>query len=154
MSNALKSRSIYHVETFFQVCLEILSLGIIRSKTFLYENKIKEFGPQHDTGLTFEAYPKSEGLVGKCYREGSVCIAKEFNPNHRSLNLAPYQIDKLLDVKFYACCPVYMTKRKITAILVLESRVPIQYDDRLDKLFHKKNERVPGPVGTGIPDYF
>jgi hypothetical protein len=139
---------------FFHVCLEILSLGIIRSKTFLYENKIKEFGPQHDTGLTFEAYPKCEGLVGKCFREGSVCIAKEFNPYHRSLNLAPYQIDKLLDVKFYACCPVYMTKRKIAAILVLESRVPIQYDDRLDKLFHKKMREYRDQLELEFPIIF
>lgn len=122
----------------FHVCLEIITLGIIKAKTVFYENKIKEFGQQHDTGLTFEAYPKSEGLVGKCFREGSVCIAKDFNPTHRSLNLAAHQIDKLLDVKFYACCPVYLNRRKIAAILVLESRVPIQYDDRLDKVFHQK----------------
>lgn len=139
---------------FFHVCLEILSLGMIKSKTLLYENKIKEFGPQHDTGLTFEAYPKCEGLVGKCFREGSVCIAKEFNPYHRSLNLAPYQIDKLLDVKFYACCPVYMTKRKIVAILVLESRVPIRYDDRLDKIFHQKMREYRDQLELEFPVIF
>ncbi len=122
----------------FNVCLEIITLGIIKAKTTFYENKIKEFGQQHETGLTFEVYPKTEGLIGKCFTEGSVCIAKDFNPNLKSLNLAAHQIDKLLDVKFYACCPVYMTRRKIAAILVFESRVPIQYDDKLNKLFHQK----------------
>lgn len=136
------------------VCLEIISLGIIKAKTTFFENKIKEFGQRHETGLTFEVYPKPEGLVGKCFAEGSVCIAKDFNPRHRSLNLAAHQIDKLLDVKFYACCPVYLTRRKISAILVFESRVPIQYDDRLDKLFHQKMREYRDQLELEFPIIF
>ena len=138
----------------FNVCLEIISLGIIKSKTTFFENKIKEFGQQHDTGLAFEVYPKPEGLIGKCYAEGSVCIAKDFNPNHKSLNLAAHQIDKLLDVKFYACCPIYLTRRKIAAILVFESRVPIQYDERLNKLFHQKMREYRDQLELEFPVIF
>lgn len=139
---------------FVNVCVEIVSLGIIKAKTMFNENKIKEFGQQHDTGLTFEVYPKHEGLIGKCFAEGSVCIARDFNPNHKSLNLAAHQIDRLLDVKFYACCPVYMTRRKIAAILVFESRVPIQYDDRLNKLFHQKMREYRDQLELEFPIIF
>ncbi|MGE5607435.1 MAG: hypothetical protein ACM3YE_17320 [Bacteroidota bacterium] len=136
------------------VCLEIISLGIIKSKTTFFENRIKEFGQQHETDLSFEVYPKTQGLIGKCFVEGSVCIAKDFNPNLKSLNLAAHQIDKLLDVKFYACCPVYLTRRKIAAILVFESRVPIQYDDRLNKLFHQKMREYRDQLELEFPIIF
>ncbi len=136
------------------ICLEIISLGIIKAKTTFFENKIKEFGQQRETDLTFEVYPKPQGLIGKCFAEGSVCIAKDFNPNLKSLNLAAHQIDKLLDVKFYACCPVYLTRRKIAAILVFESRVPIQYDDRLNKLFHQKMREYRDQLELEFPIIF
>ena len=136
------------------IFLEKISLGIIKAKTKFYENKIKEFGQQHDTGLAFEVYPKPEGLIGKCFAEGSVCIAKDFNPHLKSLNLAAHQIDKLLDVKFYACCPVYLTRRKMAAILVFESRVPIQYDDRLNKFFHQKMREYRDQLELEFPIIF
>lgn len=138
----------------FKVFLEKISLGLFKAKIIFFENRIKEFGQQHYTGLSFEAYPKPEGLIGQCYAKKSVCIQKKFTSNLPFLNLAPHQRDKMSDIKFYACCPVYLSGKSIKAVLVFESRTPILFDDALDPLFHQKMKEYRNQLELEFPSIF
>lgn len=137
-----------------RIFLEKITIGLFKAKILFFENPIKEFGQQHYTGLSFEVYPKPEGLVGRCYAEKAVCIQKNFSVNSPFLNLAPHQRDKMSDIKFYACCPVYLSRKSIKAILVFESRTPIFFEDALDPLFHQKMKEYRNQLEQEFPSIF
>ncbi len=137
----------------FRAFIEGLSLGFIKAKTTFIEKNIKEFGQTHYTELSFEASPRSQGLIASCYNTKRSVLDKHFNPRHAYLQLDPYQQERLADVKFIACCPVFKG-RNFKAVLVFESREPILFDDGLNEVFCSKMRDYRDQLESEFPKLF
>jgi hypothetical protein len=136
-----------------KACLERLTLGLIKARTTFIEKNIKEFGQTHYTELLFEVYPRSQGLIASCYNTKRSVLDKHFNPRHAYLQLDPYQQERLADVKFIACCPVFK-RRNVKAVLVFESREPFLFDDSLNEVFCSKMRDYRDQLEKEFPKLF
>ncbi len=137
----------------FKAWIERLSLGLIKAKTTFIEKNIKEFGQTHYTELSFEVSPRSQGLIASCYNTKRSVLDKHFNPRHAYLQLDTYQQERLADVKFIACCPVFK-RRNVRAVLVFESREPILFDDSLNEVFCSKMRDYRDQLESEFPKLF
>ncbi|HBF39659.1 MAG TPA: hypothetical protein DDW50_20380 [Firmicutes bacterium] len=136
-----------------KACMEKLSLGFVKAKTMFVEKNIKEFGQTHYTELSFEVSPKPQGLLASCYNTKRSVLDKHFNPKQAFLQLDSYQQERMADVKFIACCPVFI-RRKVRAVLVFESRESIWFDDSLNEIFCAKMRDYRDQLESEFPKLF
>lgn len=92
-----------------------------------------------DQGITkdleFEVSPKTEGLVGKCYRDKSVLWDDGLeSTNTTDYHLDAHQISRTADLKWIICCPIYGPTSEIVAILALDGKTNAKITDPEKKL--------------------
>jgi len=76
--------------------------------------------------LEFEIYPNLQGLVGKCYSEGTILYEEDVSDRNELYGLTQFQISRTRNTKFCICFPIFNAKNKVTAVISLDSFVPIK----------------------------
>ncbi|WP_133158776.1 hypothetical protein [Clostridium thermosuccinogenes] len=78
-----------------------------------------------DTGITknlsFEVCPEPQGLVGQCYKLRTIIFEDNFKRNCINYNITEYQKNKLNDIEFWLCAPIFNEKGEIISIVSFDS---------------------------------
>ena len=79
--------------------------------------------------LQFEVFPKSEGLVGFCYKTKTMAFDDDLeNTNDIKYNLTRNQISKTSNLKWSICCPICNEIDEVIAIIALDGKTKIKID--------------------------
>lgn len=113
----------YIIKSFFAKLFktDIKKIFVIKNIEYLSESN-----DMND--LKFEVYPNAQGLVGQCYKNKSIIYDE--NLKHKSktnYNLTQYQKNKICDLEFSLCSPIFNSNDDIIAIVEFDSneRIPI-----------------------------
>lgn len=78
--------------------------------------------------LRFEAYPVTQGLVGRCFTEKEMVYDEDTKNSGEDYNLNPYQKSKT-DTRFVLCYPIFDEKNKVISIVSFDSPHKITIPD-------------------------
>jgi len=76
-------------------------------------------------GLVFEAYPKTQGLVGECFINKNIVYEEDLRNSTKDYNLTDFQKQQTSNTIFCLCIPLINTKDEIYAIITLDSNEEI-----------------------------
>lgn len=86
------------------------------------DNNIKD-------GLSFEVFPKVQGLIGDCYIQRKIVYDENLKASTKDYHLSDFQKEQTHNTVFCLCIPLINTKEEIYAIITLDSDVSITIHD-------------------------
>lgn len=114
-------------------------LHIMINKKFIIKN-IDLIAEQGTTmGLSFEVFPKQEGLVGACYSTKAMIYDDDLeHTNCEKYQLKQNQIARTSGLKWSICCPIFDESNVVVAVLALDGKTRIKIDKEKEAMLREE----------------